>query len=803
MESRQDQFEMLPKTAAAGLVLCLLVAHVDAAILETPEHSEVCADDWNENEIKNHTFVVGEPITSSCAVNYSRWEEWARVHTYEIEYMSDVPDDPEGPTCNYSTLDGRNAGIGMYWNPLQKTLAGTPSVFALGHCTASVSVRQLSCDDNGTSGFMIGNYLLDISVFECSNASCNNENSDNIYYCDQKGNRFDNNYTCVCLDCHGQVFGSEDSYVEWYITSPILFITLVILSIKWSLKKKRLKTEINRYKLYLPEFKLPVPDKRFEIDPSELSFDEHGATLGEGQFGKVYKGTFKSKKHRRHSIFKPHRNSSLSSCDSDEFNGMASRPVAIKMCNKSTLNSDDVNSFLAEALIMKKLSHNNIIQLVGEITQKRNKETTICIVLEYCEGGDLLHYLQKSRLQQRHDVDGDAGLCLSSMIELAAGVARGIQYLHETHKIVHRDLAARNCLVAISRSGSAKVKISDFGLSREIGTSETIVANLQRTSSVNAETDIDNNNLYISQHRDVPLPIRWMAPESLTSLEFSFPSDIWSLSVVLFEIFTLGDVPYETSNTGVIRLVVHEGRRLKQPHRCPDSVYSDLMLPSWSADPNLRPTASEALRQLETLTNTIESDDTCLESELHPQHDEANRTRSTASSTAVYIPSNLLSIQDQNDLYTPPDSADIDKLQENIDTPLKGASPFYSVTGTLDVNPGEASHPYEPLYVQQGDGLIPASADVDSSTPRANIASPFYSAAAGGLASNQAQPSTDQLLFENSALRKENEALRRLLARAKTAGRYLGPNSSGSVESDQNENGQTQMTRTLASTSYV
>ncbi|KAL3311905.1 hypothetical protein Ciccas_009512, partial [Cichlidogyrus casuarinus] len=142
--------------------------------------------------------------------------------------------------------------------------------------------------------------------------------------------------------------------------------------------------------------------------------------IGQGNFGKVYKGTY---------------------------NG---REVAVKICKADHNDVEVVKKFLQGETTALNLCHPNIVRLIGIAVCKH----PIMIVMEYVSGGSLSNYLKKPVNRQK--------LTPIKMINMALDCASGMAYL-ELRGCIHRDLAARNCLV----TDDERVKIADFGMSRE------------------------------------------------------------------------------------------------------------------------------------------------------------------------------------------------------------------------------------------------------------------------------------------------------------------------------------------------
>jgi len=177
------------------------------------------------------------------------------------------------------------------------------------------------------------------------------------------------------------------------------------------------------------------------------------------------------------------------------------RHVALKVLRRD-LSDDQVfrNRFSAEAKASAKLTHPNIITTYDfGLDSKR-----LFIVMELVHGSHLKDWIVKKRISSLYN-----GLLLIKQ------AANGLAYAHQ-QGIIHCDIKPQNMLV----SDEGTLKITDFGISRAL---ETI-------SRTEKHSEIWGSPFYIS-------------PEQASGKAPSPASDVYSLGVVLYEVFT-GNLPF-------------------------------------------------------------------------------------------------------------------------------------------------------------------------------------------------------------------------------------------------------------------
>ncbi|CAL1269807.1 unnamed protein product [Larinioides sclopetarius] len=441
--------------------------------------------------------------------------------------------------------------------------------------------------------------------------------------------------------------GISDSIHVWVLVAAgICVVTILILLIlfgRWFYKRKHTLMKLQGFNhqlfqeghfgIYDPNMPIDeqvdlLPyDNRWEFPKENLKF---GRTLGQGAFGRVVKAeAFGLNDYEK------------------------STTVAVKML-KERADINQQRALSAELKILIHLGHHvNIVNLMGAVT-KNIEKGELLVMVEYCKYGNLRNYLLRHRdkfvnemnfynrsplpLSESPPLDsavtcftevrfdtflsssgsgstvfavdnpnyrqrvqsiissdpkgscssqfvGRSMSCSSSndsryycrvdsqehvittsdLLCFAFQSACGMDYL-ASRKLIHRDLAARNVLLAEEKV----VKICDFGLAKDCYKYENYV-----------------------KKGDGPLPIKWMAVESIRDHVFTTKSDVWSFGILMWEFFTLGSNPYpgiEIDEEFYKRL--NAGFRMEKPDYCPEDVYH-IMRDCWLANPDDRPDFSQ------------------------------------------------------------------------------------------------------------------------------------------------------------------------------------------------------------------
>ncbi|XP_048870637.1 serine/threonine-protein kinase SIK1 isoform X2 [Brienomyrus brachyistius] len=188
--------------------------------------------------------------------------------------------------------------------------------------------------------------------------------------------------------------------------------------------------------------------------------------------------------------------------------------VAIKIIDKTRLNSSNLRKVYREVQIMKLLRHPNIIKLY----QVMETKDMLYIVTEYARNGEMFDYLTANGRMS----EGEARKKFCQILT-------AVDYCHQ-HHIVHRDLKTENLLL----DANMNIKLADFGFGNFYTAGESL-----------------------STWCGSP---PYAAPEVFEGKEYEGPLlDVWSLGVVLY-VLVCGSLPFDGPSLPVLRQRVTEGR---------------------------------------------------------------------------------------------------------------------------------------------------------------------------------------------------------------------------------------------------
>ena len=191
-------------------------------------------------------------------------------------------------------------------------------------------------------------------------------------------------------------------------------------------------------------------------------------------------------------------------------NKQTKEKVAIKIMNKSKMDSSDIELMRTEIEILKICQHPNIIRLY-DIFENIDY---IYIIMEYCPGGDLFSYLENRNFKVSEE---RAAILMKKMCD-------AVFYFQSFFGVIHRDLKPENVLMT-SDKDDGDIRILDFGLSK------ISIPNEKCTEPYGTLT--------------------YCAPEIILDEPYNKEVDMWSLGVMTY-LMVSGRLPFNSDDENKI-----------------------------------------------------------------------------------------------------------------------------------------------------------------------------------------------------------------------------------------------------------
>lgn len=225
--------------------------------------------------------------------------------------------------------------------------------------------------------------------------------------------------------------------------------------------------------------------------------------------------------------------------------------IAVKIFSPSLVSDAQmVERFHNEVLIMRKLSHPNIVRTFEFAQMGRGG---FLMTMEYVHGVNLEQLLNGSALRERPT--------FGETVRILLEVCRAMSYAHKLD-VIHRDLKPANILI----SEQGEVKIADFGLARA------------RSFT----------NKALTQAGECVGTPYYMAPEQIQEQDIDSRADIYSIGIIAFELVT-GAPPFQDSSWFELASKIIKEPMPEFPKRLrPPAWYRQLVLKASAKNPKDR-----------------------------------------------------------------------------------------------------------------------------------------------------------------------------------------------------------------------
>ncbi|GAW81298.1 serine/threonine-protein kinase Nek1 [Plasmodium gonderi] len=184
----------------------------------------------------------------------------------------------------------------------------------------------------------------------------------------------------------------------------------------------------------------------------------------------------------------------------------------VKQLDMSCMNYKEKMNVVNELRALVEVSMHPFIVRYKEAFLENN---TLCVVMDYCSKGDLGQYIKRNKKMKTFIPESKIRRWLLQIIT-------AIKFMHDK-KLIHRDLKCNNIFL----DEDERAKVGDFGL----------VKIFEHTEEAHTLCGT----------------IGYMAPEICKNAPYSFPADIWSLGVILYELMSLRH-PFKSDNSNMLSM---------------------------------------------------------------------------------------------------------------------------------------------------------------------------------------------------------------------------------------------------------
>uniref|UniRef100_A0A673VJF7 non-specific serine/threonine protein kinase n=1 Tax=Suricata suricatta TaxID=37032 RepID=A0A673VJF7_SURSU len=253
------------------------------------------------------------------------------------------------------------------------------------------------------------------------------------------------------------------------------------------------------------------------------------------------------------------RHTSNSSCVLISFFMRAASILVWKELDYGSMTEAEKQMLVSEVNLLRELKHPNIVRYYDRIIDRTN--TTLYIVMEYCEGGDLASVITKGTKERQYL---DEEFVLRVMAQLTLALKECHRRSDGGHTVLHRDLKPANVFL----DGKRNVKLGDFGLARIL----------------------NHDTSFAKTFVGTPY---YMSPEQVNCTSYNEKSDIWSLGCLLYELCALMP-PFTAFNQKELAGKIREGKFRRIPYRYSDEL-NDIITKMLNLKDYHRPSVEEIL----------------------------------------------------------------------------------------------------------------------------------------------------------------------------------------------------------------